>query len=276
MTSQAIISWRNQVPVGYEPSRTLTFMNFSHEFSPGSSLNFLSFPREIRDQIYEDMLSKPPKPLKYFKTHGWQLSHKFNFAVLRVNKQIKEEASEIVYAELSLVLPVMSSWAPEWANINIGLPGTLNIRYVRLDIDVRTDSTTANYLYFVSVGVGALIRGVIKAIGQLPYLERVQVTHTGVSVSPWTAISSELDLSYDMNFFTFVENMLYLKPLGRLGPLCSSFISLDTRLLRPTAPRSSRWAIEFEVKVRRGWWAQEMLLSACRRWVILDQALRTG
>ena len=275
MASQAIYKWSCQVPVGYEPSRTLTFMNLAPEL-PSGSLNFMAFPREILDQIYKNMLHKPPNRAKYFKTHGWQLSHQFNFAVLRVSKRMYEEVSEIVYAELFLVLPVIRSWGPEWANINIGLPGTMHIRHVRLDIAVRTDYTMANYLFFVRSGVGALIRGVIKSIGRLPWLETVQVTHNGLSMYRGTKISNSLDLMYDMKFFAAIEDFRYLKPIGRSGPYSPSFIHIDKNLLRPTEPGASQWATEFECKILRPWYTQIRLIREFKRWVILDQALATG
>lgn len=275
MASQAIINWSSQVPVGYEPSRTLTFMNLSPEL-PSGSMNFLAFPREIRDQIYKDMLHKPPNGAKYFKSHGWQLSHQFNFAVLRLNKQINEEASQIVYAELSLVLPVITSWSPEWATIDIGLPGTMHIKNVRIDFAVRADYSVANYLYYVRRGISALIQGVVRIIGQLPWLERVQVTHNGVLMDRQTQMSNALDLIYDMNFFSMADDFRYLKPLGRPGPYSNSIVFINKDLLRPTEPGASQWAIEFECIICRPWWTQSRLIDTFQEWVILDQALTAG
>ena len=152
----------------------------------------------------------------------------------------------------------------------------MHIKNIRVDFAVRTDYTVANYLYYVRRGVSALIRGVIRSSGKLPYLERVQVTHNGVSMYRRTRISNALDIMYDLNLFTELDDFQFLMPLGRPSVQSHSFFFMDKNLLRPTEPGTSQWATEFECRVSRARYKSDYLVYVARKWVILDQALRTG
>ena len=248
MTPQAIIGWNNQVPIGYKPG----------------SMSFMNFPREIRDQIYEDMLEEP-QMTQYFKERGWQLSHKFNFAVLRLSKQVHKELSEIVYAKLWLVLPVIRIWGPEWANLNLGLPGTTHIRYCRIDFQIlityhrRQDRDTCKD------GIMALIVDLVKTLSQLPNLEKLQVTHTGLVNYRLSNRIDPLDLEWEMNGFNFLKGLQRILPLGGSldGPCYYTVLEFFKGMWRTGMRKHPRTDFQVEFRIRR---QQDKLPSMTDSW----------
>ena len=76
----------------------------SHRSKPQDPLpaSFLGLPRELRDKVYRELLLQDlvweeiPKtfPLDEDKNH-----YNFQLSILSVNKQIHEEASQVMYRE---------------------------------------------------------------------------------------------------------------------------------------------------------------------------------
>ena len=130
------------------------------------------------------------------------MSHQFNFALLRVNKQVYEEASEIVYSTLSLILIVTYSWGPEWLNLNLHFPGTTHIRVCEIHLAVRVSSISLETTRIATKGTGRLIQGLVKQFNRMPHLEKVHVIHTG-TVS--TIITMDLDLDYELRWFSLLD-----------------------------------------------------------------------
>ncbi|KAK6342420.1 hypothetical protein TWF718_007821 [Orbilia javanica] len=77
-----------------------------HQRRPAASFHhFFRLPRELRDEIYKCILSTPaPEPLCAIMPYIFPT---INLAILRVNKQIHEEASEIFYR--TAVFPIRIS-----------------------------------------------------------------------------------------------------------------------------------------------------------------------
>ncbi|RVD85100.1 uncharacterized protein DFL_003431 [Arthrobotrys flagrans] len=72
---------------------------------PNTFHSFLHLPRELRDDIYRSIFSTPPPPPLSPNTSS--ISPSLGLSILRVNKQIHHEASEILYA--TVVFPIRIS-----------------------------------------------------------------------------------------------------------------------------------------------------------------------
>ncbi|MCJ1372485.1 hypothetical protein MMC20_003710 [Loxospora ochrophaea] len=76
-----------------------------------STLDFLAFPREIRDQIYKDLLI-PVHPHKV--QDQIYLSHSPGTTIFLINWQIHQEATEIIVPALTKVWDYQPAFEPHW------------------------------------------------------------------------------------------------------------------------------------------------------------------
>lgn len=208
MDSEIISKRNSKVPIEHEPSSTLTLMNLTLE-SPKGKFNLLKLPPELRNKIYrhtleiDEVLTREDPSTRYPNHTGWGISHEFNFALLRVNKQVYEESSEIVYSTLSLILIVTDFWAPEWLNLNLHLPGTTHIRVCEVHLAVRVPFISPEAKGIATKGTRNLIQGLRKQFNLMPHLEKVHMIHTGTidSFAPM-----ELDLDFELKFFCLLKD----------------------------------------------------------------------
>ena len=208
MDSETIIRGSSKVPIEDEPSSTLTLVNLSLE-SPKGTFNLLGLPPELRNKIYQHtleidkVLTREALSTQYPKRTGWGLSHQFNFALLRVNKQVYEEASEIVYSTLSLILIVTDFYGPEWLNLNLHLPGTTHIRVCEVHLAVRVPFLSLEAKRIATKSAGSLILRLREQLNRMPHLEKVHMIHTGTidSFAPM-----ELDLDIELKIFCLLKD----------------------------------------------------------------------
>ena len=86
-------------------------MPYANGADGSKTVGFLDLSRELRDQIYRELLFQP---IGYAAARR---RHKFEIAILRVNKQIHREGSRVLYAE--------NAWAVfemRWPSSTLNLP----------------------------------------------------------------------------------------------------------------------------------------------------------
>ena len=158
----------------------------SYRDLPPGRLPFLSLPSEVKNRIYhyclqeKDIFRPSDKPCKHY---GWTVSHELNFGFLRASKEIYREFSSIMYDTIYLALTISKAWAPEFANLDLRLPGTTNIKVCVINIAVNIPSVTSNPWSDVANGTARVILGVIKQLNRMPNLETVHVWHSGLVYS---------------------------------------------------------------------------------------------
>ena len=140
------------------------------------------------------------------KHYGWTVSHWFNFDLLRVNKQIYRELSSFVYDIIYLALTVSKAWAPEFANLDLRLPGTTNIRVCEINFAVDIPNVTSNPLPDVRLGVSRVILGVIKQLNRMPNLETVHVWHSGLIYSLEAEFYHQYSLDLELRWFLLLKD----------------------------------------------------------------------
>lgn len=263
MDLEAIATWRSRVVVGHEPSSSLTFMHLPPAL-PAGRLHFLNFPAELRNKIYGHALRKrrsfSPRAASLF-SYGWRLSHDFNFALFRVNKQVYKEASSVLYDELSLVLAVTNHWAPEWKNLNLGLPGTTHIRVCEINLAVTTANNTDERMIETFSGTPRLLQGLIKQLNSMPNLRKVHFSHAGTVYTSRPAIYYHYDLDFEIKWFGMLEGFEYVtsykaipslksEPVVRLSSVASLLSPLSGQDIG-SVPDRERYARKFTCYVQR-------------------------
>ena len=96
-------------------------MPYANGAEGSKTVGFLDFPRELRDQIYRELLFQP---IGYGAARR---RHKFETTILRVNKQIHREGSKVLYEENA------------WVVFEIRSPGRLTLA-LPTDRDIITTS----------------------------------------------------------------------------------------------------------------------------------------
>ncbi|KAF3291413.1 hypothetical protein TWF970_000626 [Orbilia oligospora] len=84
-----------------------------------SPMSFLELPRELRDEIYQLVLLHGFNPRRYGqrgheRTRGRRLSSPPNFSslsILRLNKQIHDEASWVFYTQMVFPIRIVAKWS---------------------------------------------------------------------------------------------------------------------------------------------------------------------
>ena len=75
---------------------------------------FLKLPLEIRFKIYRELLVKPSGWIRIGKPHYWR--NPYGLSILRLNHQIYEEATPILYSENRAVLYITRCSEKDWEN----------------------------------------------------------------------------------------------------------------------------------------------------------------
>ena len=115
------------------------------------------------------------------------------------------ELSDFLYNTMCLVLTVSDAWAPEFANLDIRLPGTTNIRVCEINLAVEIPSVTSNPLSDVTLGISRVILGAIKQFNRMPNLETIHIWHSGLIYSSETQFYYPCCLDQELRSFVLLH-----------------------------------------------------------------------
>ena len=209
--SQEHLLWRHILNLWSLSTRRKLSLESYRDLPPGT-LPFLTFPAELRNKIYpyfleeKHLFERRDRPINPIKPYGWTVSHRFNFGLLRVNKQIYRELSGIVYDTIFLALTMSKAWGLEFSNLDLRLPGTTNIRVFEINISVDIPSLASTPLPDLTHGTEMAILGVIRQLDRMPNLEKVHVWHSGLVCSLDTKFYHRFSLDQEfMSFFSLKD-----------------------------------------------------------------------
>lgn len=116
------------------------------------------------------------------------------------------ELSGIVYDTMFLALTVSEAWAPEFANLDLRLPGTTNIRVCEINFAVDISNVTDNPLPAVAQGTARVILGVIKQLNRMPNLETIHVWYSGVVYALQSKLFYRTSLDQELRYFLLLKD----------------------------------------------------------------------
>ena len=117
-----------------------------------------------------------------------------------------QELSGIVYDLMFLALTISKAWAPEFANLDLRLPGTTNIRVCEVNFAVDIPSVTTNSLADVGAGTARSVLGVIKQLNRMPNLETIHVWHSGFVYSIDAEFFYRYSLDQELMWFFLLKD----------------------------------------------------------------------
>ena len=151
----------------------------SMKFIPTGSLQFMKFPRELRDKVYTRML-RPKMCLKDLtgKTSDW-----FNPAILCTNHQIHSEAASTIYNEqIEVVVDLqMAHGKKGW----LKLPWKSQFRRCLIDLDLSDPRLKLSWSLADTLDkekiISAMIGMTVKDIEETRFLEELHLSFRGTT-----------------------------------------------------------------------------------------------
>ena len=116
------------------------------------------------------------------------------------------ELSGIVYDIMFLALTISKAWAPEFANLDLRLPGTNNIRVCEINFSIDIPNVTDSPLPVVAQGIARLILGVIKQLNRMPNLKTIHVWYSGFVYSLQSKLFHRTCLDQALRYFLLLKD----------------------------------------------------------------------
>lgn len=139
---------------------------------------FLHLPAEIRNQVYGQLTWETDPNLVLHKAN---VSHRFDIAILLVNRQVTAEAIDIFYQQLTLRLR-LEYWEAGW--FQTWLAPYPNLRRIGVQVSARDfDEMTVVY-YAASSSDSAFrrcVRGLRDGLGKMRDLEVLEIEYVSFS-----------------------------------------------------------------------------------------------